>query len=234
MIKGFLQLLFLFITSSLFSQKIDDFNNYLTGSRQVLLVTTENWSSVRGTCMVYERKNDAADWKCVRSFPVMVGRSGLAWDNNTEIPKYTSQKIKHEGDGNSPAGLFRLSTVFGYHATEKLHMPFEKVDSNDICVDDIASAYYNTLSDIDTMRQKDFSSYENMKRNDALYEYGVWVDYNTDPVIPGNGSCIFLHIWKSDSTATSGCTAMSKEDMLWLIHWLNENKKPLLLQLGAG
>lgn len=233
MIKGFIQILFLLTYGSLFSQKIDDFNNYLTGSRQVLFVTTENWSSVQGTCVLYERKNDAADWKCVRSFPVVVGRSGLAWDNSTDIPKYTSQKIKHEGDGNSPAGVFTLGTVFSYHPEDKLHMAFEQVDSNDICVDDAASMYYNTLSDKDTMKNKDYSSFEDMRRKDELYEYGIWVNYNTDPVRPGDGSCIFLHIWKNDAAATSGCTAMSKEDMLWLIHWLNEDKKPLLLQLSA-
>ena len=62
------------------------------------------------------------------------------------------------------------------------------------------------------------------------YEYGVWVNYNTNPQIPGNGSCIFLHIYKTPTTPTSGCTAMSKENMLKLIHWLNASKNPMLIQ----
>ena len=109
-------------------------------------------------------------------------------------------------------------------------MPFEQIDSNDICVDDMNSSYYNQLIDTDTASVVDYKSFEKMKRNDDLYEYGVWVNYNSDPAISGNGSCIFLHVWKDEKTPTSGCTAMSKENIIKLINWVDAEKKPLLFQ----
>jgi len=109
-------------------------------------------------------------------------------------------------------------------------MPFVQVDTNFYCVDDIASSYYNTLIKQDTAKH-DYSSFEYMRRKDSLYEYGVWVLYNSNPVIAGNGSCIFLHIWRNENAPTSGCTAMSRDKMLKVIYWLDARKKPVLLQV---
>jgi L,D-peptidoglycan transpeptidase YkuD (ErfK/YbiS/YcfS/YnhG family) len=111
-----------------------------------------------------------------------------------------------------------------------LKMPFVQVDTNFYCVDDAASSYYNTLIKQDTAKHN-FNSFEYMKRNDDLYEYGVWILYNSDPVTAGNGSCIFLHIWRNENSGTAGCTAMAKENMLKLIHWLNKKRNPVLLQI---
>ena len=139
-------------------------------------------------------------------------------------------QTKHEGDGKSPAGIFKLGKVFSYHNVQHLKMPFVQVDTNFYCVDDVASSYYNTLIKQDTSNHN-FNSFEYMRRKDSLYEYGVWVLYNSEPVINGNGSCIFLHIWNDENSPTSGCTAMAKENMLKLINWLDEEKKPVLLQV---
>jgi L,D-peptidoglycan transpeptidase YkuD (ErfK/YbiS/YcfS/YnhG family) len=70
-----------------------------------------------------------------------------------------------------------------------------------------------------------------MKRGDDLYEYGVWVLYNSNPVSAGNGSCIFIHVWRNEHSGTAGCTAMSKDNILKLIHWLDKKKSPVLLQV---
>ena len=179
---------------------------------------------------LYERKNNHKQWKPVDSFNIVVGRNGLGKDATSLLNLNTITATKHEGDGKSPAGIFKLGKVFSYHNIKKLKMPFVQVDTNFYCVDDAASSYYNTLIKQDTA-QHNFNSFEYMKRNDALYEYGVWVLYNSDPVTAGNGSCIFLHIWRNENSGTAGCTAMAKENMLKLIHWLNEKKNPVLLQI---
>lgn len=179
---------------------------------------------------LYERKNGHGKWELTDSFPVTVGRSGLAKDINAGISFNADVPTKHEGDGKSPSGIFKLGKVFSYHDIKDLHMPFVQVDTSFYCVDDAASSYYNTLIKQDTAKH-DFTSFEYMRRKDSLYEYGVWVLYNSDPVTNGNGSCIFLHIWKDENSSTSGCTAMAKENMLKLIHWLDERKKPVLLQI---
>ncbi|MFI5171561.1 MAG: L,D-transpeptidase [Chitinophagales bacterium] len=227
-------IIIVFIVSCGQKQQSENSNIELSSNHEVpglqkVEVTTNNIDDVKGNMQLYERSTVNDPWKMIMNFPVVVGKNGLAYDT-TQILSASFNKIKHEGDGCSPAGVFQLSKIFGYHILSNLKMPYEQVDENDLCVDDIQSNYYNTLIDDDTIDAKDYKSFERMKREDVQYEYGVWINYNTDPQIPGRGSCIFLHVWKSDSTGTSGCTAMSKEDMLKLIYWLDEKKDPVLVQ----
>ena len=221
------------IANNMYAQPIESFNQYLTGSNQVLYVATANADAIQGTMVLYERKNAGKPWRKKDSFAIVVGRAGLAKDPQTAIPLNITMPVKREGDGKSPAGIFKLGDVFSYHSVNKLHMPFVQVDTNFYCVDDANSAYYNTLIVKDTATAP-FNSFEYMKRNDDLYEYGVWVLYNSDPVIAGNGSCIFIHIWRNENSGTAGCTAMSKENILKLIHWLNKKKNPVLLQVVSS
>lgn len=193
---------------------------------QVIQVVAEHVDSVGAVMYLWERTDSLANWHCVDSFDVVLGRNGLAPGNDM-----VGRKI--EGDGNAPEGVFTLSRVFSYHPLTDLKMPFEQVDTNDLCVDDLASVHYNTLIDDDTIAVKDYKSFERMQRQDQQYEYGVWVDYNTAPIVPGNGSCIFLHVWKEPGAPTSGCTAMSKQNMLRLIQWLDITKNPVLIQYPA-
>ncbi|MBK7566934.1 MAG: L,D-transpeptidase family protein [Bacteroidetes bacterium] len=199
-------------------------------SLQKVVVTAYDVNYSRGMMRLYERNDTATSWgNAVMSFEVVVGKNGFAFDS-TQFNKLEYGHYKHEGDGCSPAGIFTLGKIFSYHDTAGLKMPFEQVDVNDLCVDDVNSKYYNLLIDDDTIINKDYTSFERMQREDLQYEYGVWVNYNTAPQVPGMGSCIFLHIWKDPSHATSGCTAMSKENMLKLINWLDEKKNPVLIQ----
>ncbi|TKK66918.1 hypothetical protein FC093_15570 [Ilyomonas limi] len=224
-------LLLLFIPlSSVVAQPLAAFNQYLTGSNQVLYVQTANANAVQGTMYLYERKNSRRRWKKINTIAIVVGKAGLAKDPQTSIPFSNDMPVKKEGDGKSPAGIFCLGDVFSYHPMGHLHMPFVQVDTSFYCVDDVASPYYNTLVVKDTATAP-FNSFEYMKRKDELYEYGVWVLYNSAPVVAGNGSCIFIHIWRNDHSGTAGCTAMAKENILKLIHWLDKRKNPVLLQV---
>ena len=67
----------------------------------------------------------------------------------------------------------------------------------------------------------------------GYYKYGIVVKHNPHS-IPGKGSCIFLHIIGSDSSATSGCTAMGEGNLLFLMQWLDPEEHPLLVQLPAS
>ncbi len=197
---------------------------------QKLVVTTINWGDTKGVMRLMERNEKGAPWAVIDSFQILVGRSGMAPDGASQIAVNAAPVPKREGDGCSPAGIFTLGKVFSYHALPDLKMPFQQVDSTDLCVDDINSKYYNTLINDSLISDKDYKSFERMRRNDLQYEYGVWVNYNTNPQVSGNGSCIFLHIYLDPETPTSGCTAMSKANMIKLIYWLDESKQPLLVQ----
>ncbi len=212
------------------AQSINQYNIYLQHSNQVLFVKTISDSSVYGNMFLYERKNNHKPWRLNDSFNIVVGKNGLAKDETSSISFNNIIPTKHEGDGKSPSGIFSLGPVFSYHNLKNLNMPFVQVDTNFYCVDDTTSSYYNTLIKADTAKH-DYNSFEYMRRKDSLYEYGVWVRYNSTNIKAGNGSCIFIHVWHNENSGTAGCTAMIKENILKLIYWLDEKKHPVLLQV---
>jgi zinc D-Ala-D-Ala dipeptidase len=165
-----------------------------------------------------------------------VGRSGLGWGTGLHADPRMDGPAKREGDGRAPAGVFRLSSAFGYAAAAEvpwIRLPYVRADPSIECVDDLRSRFYNRRVDRDTIAQPDWTSHEELRREDELYEWGVWVDHNSAPSAPGGGSCIFLHVWGGPGVATSGCTAMAEGDLRALLAWLDPRARPVLVQLPA-
>jgi L,D-peptidoglycan transpeptidase YkuD (ErfK/YbiS/YcfS/YnhG family) len=232
-LKTIFSIFFLLLIIQVSAQSITTYNNYLQNTNQVLFVKADSDSTINGTMFLYERKNHHKQWKLKDSFDIVVGKNGLGKDATASVNLNNIKPVKHEGDGKSPAGIFPLGPVFSYHKLKHVHMPFVQVDTNFYCVDDVSSNYYNTLIRQDTA-ERNFNSFEYMRRQDSLYEYGVWVKYNSNPVTNGNGSCIFIHIWRNKNSGTTGCTATTKENILRLIYWLNKKKNPVLLQIVSN
>ena len=201
-------------------------------SLQAVVVTTNGWDSIAGTARMFERKNVKSDWKPFgESFPVVVGRSGLAW-GETANSFGQMAKIKQEGDGNSPAGLFPLTTAFGTSTKPSaLALPYTKLDEYTECVDDTKSNFYNRIVNRMQVGNYDWKSSEKMLAIGPPYELGVVVAYNSYPVARGRGSCIFLHIWRGPTTGTAGCTAMERRDLERIVAWLSPAKNPYLVQM---
>lgn len=202
-------------------------------SRQIVLVTTPGWNSITGEARLFERKSDRSRWKPVGDkFPVAVGRSGLGRDPNFQDSEKVSTGIpvKHEGDGRAPAGLFPLTTSFG-NTDVGSKLPFTKLDEFTECVDDTNSTFYNQIVNRMQVGNFDWKSSEKMLAVGAQYDLGVFVAYNSYPAVRGNGSCIFLHIWKDANTGTAGCTAMERENLERTVKWLDPAKNPFLVQM---
>jgi D-alanyl-D-alanine dipeptidase len=143
--------------------------------------------------------------------------------------------VKHEGDGKAPAGIFTLSSVFGYATASEagiplIGLPYVQATESIECVDDTASAHYNTLLDRAGI-PVDWQSSEHMRRTDELYRLGVFVDHNVAPAKAGAGSCIFIHMWRGPSSPTVGCTAGEPANITALVGWLHRSDAPLLVQL---
>lgn len=138
-----------------------------------------------------------------RSYPCMVGKSGIL------SPKY-------EGDGGTPAGLFPLRSV-RYRADRmatppKTGLPIFKAASSDGWCDDPADLAYNHI--VTMPHQTDA---EPMWRDDHLYDVLAVIGYNDNPVVPGAGSAIFLHVMRpptDDHQYTAGCVAMEVQNLL--------------------
>ena len=168
--------------------------------------------------------------QAIDRFPIVVGRSGLEWAQDSAPEKAT--QFKKEGDGKSPAGLFPLTFVFGSAVKpEQLTFPYKRLERQTECVDDINSTHYNRVVGRLQVGNFDWKSSEKMLEIGAQYDLGVFVAYNSYPVVRGNGSCIFLHIWKDASTPTSGCTAMERTDLERIVAWIDPAKNPYLVQL---
>lgn len=204
-------------------------------SLQAVVVTTKDWSAVQGTARIFERKSEKSKWKAKgESFPVVVGKNGLAWGAGlNELPSDTAMiAMKKEGDGKAPAGIFALTETFG--AAEKpdyIKFPYRKLEEYTECVDDANSTHYNKIVNRMQVGNFDWESSEKMLAVGAQYDLGITVAHNANPVTKGGGSCIFLHIWKDAASGTAGCTAMERANLEKVLKWSDAAKNPVLIQL---
>ena len=206
----------------------------LGDARQLVLVVSDNWDATSAVLRRYARPGEGQPWQAVgEGVPVSIGRTGLAWGRGLHGNPPLPGPTKREGDGKAPAGVFTLPLAFGYAPKEQagaVKLPYMQLTAEVMGVDDVKSRRYNQLVRADQVT-KDWDSAETMLRPDGLYEWGVFVNHNVSPAQPGAGSCIFLHIWRGPERSTAGCTAMSRENMILLVQWLDPAAHPVLVHL---
>ena len=137
-----------------------------------------------------------------------IGRNGLSYR-------------KREGDGCSPAGLFRLTAVLWRNARSIRPVtgaPVTNLRPDQIWCDDPSSRLYNRPGHLPCQ-----ASHERLWRSDRLYDVIGVLDYNIQPRIRGAGSAIFFHLADEKYGPTAGCVAISEADM-----------RRLLPRLGKG
>lgn len=198
---------------------------------QLIVVVADGWNTLKATMYVYKRSGHK--WKLKFSNPVVLGAKGLGIGDGLIKSDISGGPIKHEGDNRSPAGIFSIGTAFGYadkHDARWIHNPYVKCTDTVICVDDAHSASYNHIISTDSTKN-DWNSYEHMLLKADYYKWGLFVNHNAPNAVAGDGSCIFIHIWGNDHEGTSGCTAMSEQNILRLLHWIRADKHPLLVQM---
>ena len=206
-----------------------------SGSRQLIVVTTPEWSATAGRLHRFTRDDSTDRWRPAGPpVPVVVGRAGLGWGRGLH-PDAGRGPRKAEGDGRAPAGVFALTEAFGYAPADSVEtgLPYLQATPDLECVDDPSSGFYNRVlrrSAVDA----DWDSHEEMRRSDVLYRRGVVVAHNASPTVPSGGSCIFLHVWRGPRSTTSGCTAMPEAPLADVIRWLDDEAVPVLVQLPAS
>lgn len=206
----------------------------LDGSRQLVLVVSDTWDADHGVLRLFVRDAPGAAWIARGdAATVHLGKNGLAWGRGIAAAALPEDPVKREGDGRSPAGAFQLGPAFGSIAPDApvlFRLPFHRIREDTSCIEDPESIHYNLIIDRDAVKVKDWKDADPMLRPDDLYRFGLLVRHNMDPVLPGEGSCIFFHIRKGDGP-TSGCTAFSEADLLRVLTWLDDARSPVLVQL---
>ena len=119
---------------------------------------------------------------------------------------------KREGDGVTPVGRWPIRRVL--YRADRLEKPetvfgCTAIGADDGWCDDPADPAYNR-----PVRLPYAASHERMTRDDGLYDVVVVLAHNDDPVIPGAGSAIFLHVARDDYGPTEGCVALALPDLL--------------------
>ncbi|MEO8810885.1 MAG: hypothetical protein ABI386_11630 [Rhodanobacter sp.] len=208
--------------------------NHWQQSNQLVLVTVADWNADRGTLRTFKRGGDG--WVAAGiSAPVTIGRHGAGWGLGLN-PSHGDGPLKHEGDGRSPAGVFRIGQVFGYAASATTSMPYRALSATDYCVDVVGATHYNRIVDTAVVGAAAVKgSTEPMRRDihlngDQHYRLGFEIEQNWQQK-PGAGSCIFGHLWSSPTDTTVGCTAMAPAVMQSLVAWLKPQQKPIFVLL---
>lgn len=122
---------------------------------------------------------------------------------------------KREGDGSTPCGRFALRRVL-YRADRlqrpMTRLPVQALKPSDGWSDDPADPLYNR-----PVTRPHPYSHESLWRDDGLYDIIVVIGHNDDPVVPGRGSAVFIHVATPDYAPTEGCIALAVEDLLELL-----------------
>ncbi|MFY0783537.1 L,D-transpeptidase family protein [Peribacillus simplex] len=181
------------------------------GVNQVVSVTGKSMSDTKVAIQTYEKKQ--GEWRrALKKMEGVIGKNGFT-------------KSKKEGDGKSPVGIYSFGTAFGSKTKPPgVKMNYRKTSKYDYWIDDRTSKDYNKWITYKGNPLSKWKSFERM--NHELYRYGAVINYNTNPIIKGKGSAIFLHIWRGETKPTAGCTATAEKNVLSLLKWMDPAQKP--------
>jgi L,D-peptidoglycan transpeptidase YkuD (ErfK/YbiS/YcfS/YnhG family) len=119
---------------------------------------------------------------------------------------------KREGDGATPVGILPLRTVL-YRPDRQpapvCAVPVRPLSPYDGWCDDPAHPAYNR-----PVRLPVNASAEALWRDDAVYDLIGVLGWNDEPVEPGRGSAIFLHVARADFAPTEGCVALTVKNLI--------------------
>jgi L,D-peptidoglycan transpeptidase YkuD (ErfK/YbiS/YcfS/YnhG family) len=122
---------------------------------------------------------------------------------------------KREGDGTTPVGRFPFRRLL--YRPDRLAPPATGLPANPISpadgwCDDPADPLYNRPVHLPYR-----AHHERLWRDDGIYDLIVVLGHNDDPVMPGAGSAVFLHVARPDFSPTAGCIVLARDDLLALL-----------------
>ncbi|MEM7060862.1 MAG: L,D-transpeptidase family protein [Pseudomonadota bacterium] len=122
---------------------------------------------------------------------------------------------KQEGDGRTPIGAYRL--LWLYYRPDRCPPPITGLPCLPLLprtgwAEDPSDPVYNR-----PIRHPHDYPTDRMARGDGLYDICAVTDQNFDPVVPGAGSAIFVHLWRKPRHPTAGCISFRARDLCWIL-----------------
>ena len=122
---------------------------------------------------------------------------------------------KYEGDGVTPVGRWPLRSV--YYRPDRISrpntlLPTQALKPDDGWCDDPKNAAYNQH-----IKKPFAASYEDLWREDGIYDLIVVLGHNDSPPQPDKGSAIFMHVVQPDLSPTEGCIALALDDLVEIL-----------------
>lgn len=214
----------LIFISAVFATESNQTNITIKKHKQMIVIISDDYNSSNAKLQRYFLKD--SKWQQIgKRIEIKIGKNGMGWGLGLHETPTDAIIIKKEGDGKSPIGIFELGYAFGYEQYSA-NYPYFVMQEHHHCVDDVNSMFYNQIINSNIKIVKDYTSYEAMKFPANYYQYGIVVKHNPNN-IPSRGSCIFMHI---KSIPTSGCDAMSEDQIKEIISWLDVKSNPILVQ----
>ncbi|HKA03520.1 MAG TPA: L,D-transpeptidase family protein [Acidimicrobiales bacterium] len=178
------------------------------GAQQLVVVEVADSTDTFAQVQAFDRVD--GQWQpAFAPTTARIGRSGISAHH-------------HEGDGTTPQGVFTLTEAFGDGPDPGTRLPYRPVHDQDYWVTDSSSPYYNTWQSGPPAGR--WTSAEALWTLTQAYRHAVVIDYNRDPVVPGRGSAMFLHV--RNENPTSGCVAVDLDRLVEIMRWLDPTKAP--------
>jgi L,D-peptidoglycan transpeptidase YkuD (ErfK/YbiS/YcfS/YnhG family) len=139
---------------------------------------------------------------------------------------------KIEGDGTTPVGSFPIRKLF--YRPDRVRglvcrIPVLPMSPSDGWGDDPGDAAYNRQ-----VTRPYPGRHETMWREDAIYDLVLVIGHNDDPVVPGKGSAVFLHLAQPDYAPTDGCVAFARADFVALLGAMEPATNIVILEKETG
>jgi L,D-peptidoglycan transpeptidase YkuD (ErfK/YbiS/YcfS/YnhG family) len=182
---------------------------------QLITVSAPRPRTTSATLRVWRRTDDC--WQQVFGpYTARVGWNGLRVN-------------RREGDGTTPVGTFPiLPRMYGNAANPGVRFRYTRLRCGDWWVEDPASGAYNTFQRVGCGVRPPFKvTTPDMSKSVHAYAYLAVIGFNMNPIIPGRGSGIFLHVQVHSST--NGCVSLPRAQLLRVLRWLTPSGSPQIV-----
>jgi len=185
------------------------------GAGQLVTVSASDGAATSGTVELWQRQGGC--WTLTEGpWSAYLGFAGIS-DHH------------REGDGTTPAGAFGVGpVVYGVAPDPGVHYRYHRLVCGDWWDEDSSSPSYNSFQHVPCGTRPSFGgASEALWESARAYAHFAFVEYNSDPAIPGRGSGIFIH--EDRGGPTNGCITLPPGELLSLLLRLRPSLHPLVV-----